>query len=195
MLKFTLNGFIAGIIWLVCVDYARAHHVLGRPVYSQNEVSNTPPHMRLEVNAGDFLVTGMVYPAFPRPDEPGRISYYVTNSRNGTPFDGKVTFWVRDDSWKSWLGLQNAEEILGTQPLDDNVFRQDFVFSEEGEYIISAEFRADGEPYKIDFPLRVGVPSPWGPIGITVTVILTLMVGVTLVQRRRTMTAKNRDQH
>ena len=110
MLNFAINGFVALIICLASVDSAQAHHILGRPAYSLNEDSNTPPHMQLEVIAGDYLVTGMVYPAFPRPQEPGRISYYVTNSRDGKPLDGKVTFKVRDDSWKSWLGVEDDEE-------------------------------------------------------------------------------------
>lgn len=194
-MKLLLNAFIVVIVWLAFTDYAQAHHILGRPAYSLNEDSNTPPHMQLEVVAGNYMVTGMIYPAFPRPDEQGRISYYITSSLDGTPFDGTVTFKVRNDSWKSWLGVGDKEEILGTQSLDYNVFRQGFEFREKGSYIISAEFQVDGESYTIDFPLNVGAPSPWGPIGITVSVILVLLVGVTLVQRRRTMTGKIRERH
>ncbi|MEE9318422.1 MAG: hypothetical protein V3U48_09060, partial [Rhodospirillales bacterium] len=133
--------------WLLPVDFAAAHHVLGRPAYSLNEDSNTPPSMQAETRIGDYLVTYMVFPAFPKPDQPGRINLYATRFDDGTPFQGKVTFKVRVDSWASWLGIAGKPQTLGTQPPDDNVFRQGYHFHDAGEYIISAEFQADGEPY------------------------------------------------
>ncbi len=54
-------------LWLSVVDFAIAHHVLGRPNYSLNEDSNTPPSMQGEVQIGDYFVTYMAFPAFPRP--------------------------------------------------------------------------------------------------------------------------------
>jgi hypothetical protein len=80
------------------------------------------------------------------------------------------------------------EETLGIQRPDDNVYRQGFVFSKEGDYIVTAEFHADGAPYIIDFPLRIGAPPPVGPLGITVVLILGILVTVSLIQRRRAMT-------
>ena len=42
---FTPISFIvlAAVFWLSSLDAAVAHHVLGRPAYSLNEDSNTPP--------------------------------------------------------------------------------------------------------------------------------------------------------
>ncbi|MEA3413380.1 MAG: hypothetical protein U9R74_17865 [Pseudomonadota bacterium] len=157
-----------------------AHHVLGRPAYSLSEDSNTPPSMEVETQIGDYFVTFMAFPAFPRPNEPGRVNLYATRIDDGTPFQGEVSFTVRDDHWFS-----GDEENLGRQGPDDNVYRQGFVFKEQGDYIVSAHFESGGEPYVIDFPLRIGDPSPVGPIGITVAVILSVLVGVSLVQRKR----------
>ena len=139
-----------------------AHHVLGRPAYSLNEDSNTPPSMQVETQIGNYFVTYMVYPAFPRAGESGRINLYATHMDGGEPFAGEVTFTVRDDAW---FGAA-APEVLGVQQPDDSVFRQGFVFSEDGDYVIRAEFQADGEPYLVDFPLSIGQPSPVGPIWI-----------------------------
>jgi hypothetical protein len=122
----------------------------------------------------------MAFPAFPRPNEPGRVNLYATRIDDGTPFEGEVSFTVRDDRWFS-----GDEETLGVQGPDDNVYRQGFVFAEPGAYIVTARFESGGEPYVIDFPLRIGDPSPVGPIGITVAVILSVLVGVSLVQRKR----------
>ncbi|WJW74802.1 hypothetical protein QVG61_09855 [Thiohalobacter sp. IOR34] len=167
-----------------------AHHVLGRPAYSLNEDSNTPPSMQVETQIGSYFVTYMVFPAFPRPGEPGRINLYASRIDGGEPFQGEVTFKVRDDGWFS-----GEEELLGVQPPDDNVFRQGFVFSEAGDYIITARFEADGEPYQIDFPLRIGDPAPVGPLGIAVGVIVAVLVGVNLVQRKRALRNKIRQAH
>ncbi|MDQ6992880.1 MAG: hypothetical protein Q9M31_05350 [Mariprofundus sp.] len=166
---------------------ASAHHVMGRPSYSLNEDSNTPPSMQVETRIGDYFVTYMIFPAFPRPGQVGRINLYASTIDNGQPFQGTVRFSVRDDSW-----FQSKEEIIGDQPVDDNVFRQGFVFSKEGDYIISASFNANGQPYHIDFPLRIGQPSRVGVIGVAVTLIFVLLIGVNIAQRRRVNRAKMR---
>lgn len=159
---------------------AEAHHVLGRPSYSLGEDSNTPPSMQVETQIGDYYVTYMAFPAFPKANEQGRVNLYASRIDNGLPFVGKVTFKVRDDSWFS-----SAEEVLGVQEIDDNVYRQGFLFREDGNYIITAEFEAGGEPYTIDFPLRIGTPAPIGPIGITVTVLIAVLLAVNILQRNR----------
>jgi hypothetical protein len=182
-------------LWLSVVDFAVAHHVLGRPNYSLNEDSNTPPSMQGEVQIGDYFVTYMAFPAFPRPESRGRINLYVTRIDDGTPFQGEVTFKVRDKVWFSWLGIAGKEVKLGVQPPDDNVFRQGFLFHEAGDYVVTAEFQAAGEPYTIDFPLRIGEPALVGPIGIAVGLLLIVLAAVSVIQRRRSMTGKLRDAH
>ncbi len=174
-------------LWFLTPSFAMAHHVLGRPAYSLNEDSNTPPSMQVETQIGDYFVTYMVFPAFPRPGAPGRINLYATRLDDGRPFHGEVTFKVRDDSW-----FGGREEILGVQSPDDNVYRQGFVFTDAGDYVITAEFESEGEPYVIDFPLRIGDPAPIGPIGLAVGTIVAVLLGVNLAQRRRLLTAKIR---
>jgi len=68
---------------------AYAHHVIGRPAYSLNEDSNTPPSMQVETQMGDYFITYMVFPAFPRPNEPGRINLYAKRIDNDRPFTAK----------------------------------------------------------------------------------------------------------
>ncbi len=168
---------------LACVlpwPAALAHHVLGRPSYSLNEDSNTPPSMQVETQIGDYFVTYMAFPAFPRPNQPGRVNLYARHLDTGRPFLGEVTFTVVDDNW-----FETREELLGRQPPDDNVFRQGFEFRTEGFFVIRAEFQSDDEPYLIDFPLRVGDPLPIGPVGVTVGLIVVVLVAVNIIGRRR----------
>lgn len=159
---------------------ASAHHVLGRPAYSLNEDSNTPPSMQVETQIGDYFVIFMAFPAFPRPNEQGRMNLYTSHLDTGKSFQGEVTFKVRDDSLFS-----DRQEVLGVQQIDDNVYRQGFLFTQAGDYIVTAEFEAGGEPYIIEFPLRIGKPFPVGPIGATVGLLVLLLVGVNLLQRKR----------
>lgn len=189
----TSNKFqIKVILWclLLCSATASAHHVLGRPSYSLNEDSNTPPSMQVETQIGDYFVTYMVFPAFPRPNQPGRVNLYASRIDNGKPFQGTVSFKVRHDSF-----FNDDEKLLGVQAVDDNVFRQGFEFHEAGNYIIRAEFEVAGEPYQIDLPLRIGDPSPLGPIGVSVGVILIVLLTVNIVQRKRLVSAKIRSAH
>jgi len=177
------------------VQEAIAHHVLGRPSYSLNEDSNTPPAIQMETQIGDYLVNVMVFPAFPQPNEPGRISLYASHLDTAVPFDGQVSFAVRNNSWASWLGFDTVKEKIGVQKIDDNVYRQGFLFKTEGDYILTAEFQAGGEPYVIDFPLRIGKRAPIGALGITVSVLFLILASVSIIQRKRAMTGKIQDTH
>jgi hypothetical protein len=195
MIRAMLNtscATVAVVLSLLVTNIANAHHFLGRPAYGLNEDSNTPPAIQGETQVGDFNVTYMVFPAFPRPNEPGRVNLYVKSDRSGTPFQGKVTFTIRDNSWLSWVLGDVYETVLGTQPPDDSVFRQGFVSSDEGEYMISATFEADGRSHIVEFPLRIGTPMP---MEFLLGLGLLAIVGFVIVQRRRSMTGKLREAH
>ncbi len=182
--------FLLTLLFLLPPQLVQAHHVLGRPAYSLNEDSNTPPSMQVETQIGNYYVTYMVFPAFPRPNQPGRINLYAKRIDNNQPFHGKITFKVRDDSW-----FHSNEETLGIQPPVDNVFRQNFEFLKKGNYIISANFEANGAPYVVDFPLRIGKPAVIGPLGITIAIIIAALLGVNLIQRKRLLRARIRRAH
>ncbi len=182
-----INTIISLISCLLCSPIY-AHHVLGRPAYELNEDSNTPSSIHVETHVGDYFVTYMIFPAFPRPDNPGRINLYAKRIDNGAPYEGEVTFTVQNDSW-----LDSNLELLGTQYPDDSVFRQGFVFRENGDYIITASFDSGGHPYIIDFPLRVGDKSPVGPIVIAVILIISILIAVKLIQRKRLLRETIRD--
>ena len=172
---------------------ADAHHVLGRPSYSLGEDSNTPPSLQADVMIGDYMFTYMIFPAFPRPGQTGRINLYGVRVDSGVPYEGKVTFKVRADPWYAWLGFGGHRNRLGVQSPDDRVFRQGFVIPAPGDYIVSAEFEVDGEAYVMDFPLRVGEPSAATMIGLLAALALIALVAASLFHRRRTMTVKVRD--
>lgn len=185
-----LKRYLFALFVLVYAAPLAAHHVLGRPSYSLGEDSNTPPSMQVETQIGDYYVTYMVFPAFPQPGDQGRVNLYATRIDNGESFAGEVTFLVRDDSWFS-----SEQETLGRQSPDDAVFRQGFVFKESGDYIITAQFFAQGEPYQIDFPLRIGDSASLGPIGIAVALIALLLIVVNVVQRKRMQRLKAVQHH
>lgn len=147
--------------------------------------------MQVETQIGNYFVTYMVFPAFPKAGQRGRVNLYATRIDNGNAFNGEVTFKVKDDAF---FGSATSE-ILGTQPPDDSVFRQGFEFSKDGDYIITASFTEGGEPYIIDFPLRIGPPASVGPIGIAVTAIVIILITVNLVQRKRLLRSKLRNAH
>ena len=191
-----VRPLVMAILFLsAVVSPATAHHVLGRPSYALNEDSNTPSSVQVEPQIGDYFINYMVFPAFPRPGETGRINLYIRKLDGGAAYSGKVVFTVRNDSWAAWAGLGGNEEKLGAQVIDDTVYRQGFVFRKRGSYIITASFKDGDVPYAIDFPLQVGAPSPVGPIGIAVVLILSALVGVSLVQRRRAISGQTRSAH
>ena len=184
------NIITTALLSILYINAVYAHHVLGRPAYSLGADSNTPPSMQIETQIGEYYVTYMAFPAFPKPNQRGRVNLYASRIDNGNTFNGEVNFKVKDDSWFS-----SKEEILGTQKIDDGVYRQGFIFSKAGAYIITAEFQSDGEPYIIDFPLQIGEPDSIGPLGITVAILIFAIVGVNITQRRRLQRIKAKQHH
>lgn len=182
-----LRVFLSVLLLLV-TSQVFAHHVLGRPAYSLNEDSNTPPSMQVETQIGDYYITYMVFPAFPKPGESGRINIYASRIDNGDSFDGEMTFTVRNDGWF----VEKNEEKIGTQDVYDGVYRQGFLFKEKGSYIITAKFESGGEPYVIDFPLQIGESSSMGPIGIALGTIVFALLAVNIIQRKRIVREKIR---
>ena len=189
-MKFKKVVLLILLINILSINQVFAHHVLGRPSYSLGDDSNTPPSLQVETQIGEYYVTYMAFPAFPKPNESGRVNLYASRIDNGNTFNGKVTFKVRDDSWFS-----SKQEILGTQEIDDGVYRQGFVFSKAGNYIVTAEFESGGEPYTIDFPLRIGEPDSIGPIGLAVVIIVLVIVAVNITQRHRLQRLKAKQHH
>lgn len=179
------------IMILSAPEILLAHHVLGRPSYSLNENSNTPPSMQVETRIGSYFVTYMAFPAFPKPNEQGRVSVYIRHIKDGKPFTGEVSFVVKDNSWFGG----NKDEVLGSQKPIDNVYRQGFLFKSEGNFIISARFQAGGEPYIIDLPVRIGNPWPVGPLGIIIGAFVLLLLGVNIAVRRRLGRMKAKRHH
>lgn len=188
----TLKLFLFASLVLTLVTIAQdvlAHHVLGRPAYSLNEDSNTPSSMQIETQIGDYFVNFAVFPAFPRPGERGRINLYVSNIKTNQPPQTNIEFRIRDDSWFS-----TNEEHLGTQVIDDGIYRQGFIFSQRGAYIISAVFHDGVAPYTIDFPIHIGKPPVIGPLGISIAAIAIILIAVNLIQRKRLRLRKHRNK-
>ncbi len=186
--------FIGVLTVLGLAPGAQAHHILGRPAYSLNEDSNTPPSMQAELVIGSYQLTYMIYPAFPNPGDTGRVSLYIVNTEDDTPFDGKVAFTVREVPFLSWLGVSGHSNRLGVQPPDDRVYRQIFTIPEAGDYMISAAFEVEGEHYVVDFPLRVGIPPAVGPFALGAGGLLVGLILIAVLRRRKSMTAKIRTQ-
>lgn len=178
MLKKKLVLFILLAVGMVPVQ---AHHVLGRPAYAVGEDGTTPPSLELETQLGDYFVTMMSFPAFLDPKDQGRMNLYASRIDNGSSFHGEVTFKLYENGWFA----SDQMETLGIQKIDDGVYRQPFMVSEEGDYVIRAEFHSDGQPYIVEFPITVGDPAPIGPIGLALVALAALLVGVNVVQRRR----------
>jgi len=185
-----VKNFVLFCCLLLITTNAIAHHVLGRPSYSLGADSNTPPSMQIETQIGEYYVTYMAFPAFPKPGQQGRVNLYASRIDNGNAFNGKVTFKVRDNSFFS-----SKEEKLGVQDIDDGVYRQGFIFKQAGDYIVTAEFESGGQPYTIDFPLQIGDPFPIGPLGGSVLVIGVLLVAVNITQRKRLARMKATQHH
>ena len=160
---------------------AAAHHILGRPAYGYSGDASSPPSISLEVQIGKYTANMMAFPLELKPHDPVRIKMYATRLDNGQAFDGQVTFSVRDDGW-----LPAKEETVGVQTLNgDGVYAQGMEFSKDGDYVITASFEADGEPYVVDFPVVVGRPLPVVELAAGGLLVAGVLGGISLAKRRQ----------
>jgi len=169
---------------------AFAHDVPGKPSHVMSDDPNAPPSLQMESQVGQYHLTLIAFPAFLTPDETGTVNLYAMRVDDGQPFFGEVTFKVRNDSLFS-----SREETIGTQQIHGDHYSQDFVFEENGDYIIRAEFEADGESHAVDLPLTIGTPSSLGTIGVVIAALLIALIIVNLVQRQRLQRVKTMPQH
>ena len=182
MLFKSCNKIFSGLFLPVLLSISwtsHAHHVLGRPSYSLDEDSTTPPALEMESQIGEFYISFMAFPAIPSPKEHGRINLHIAGINNPGPYVGDVTFKVRYDSF-----FHHGETILGTQTIDDSVYRQGFVFEEAGDYIISAEFSNNGQVYKVDMPLTVGKSEIDNAAALIITSIAFILFFFSVYKRR-----------
>ncbi|MBV1884225.1 MAG: hypothetical protein KUG82_21470 [Pseudomonadales bacterium] len=181
---------------LMCIaPLSHAHHVLGRPAYSLNEDSNTPPSTLVETQVGSYFVSYMVYPAFPKANEQGRVNLYASRISDGVPYDGEVHFTISQNSALrnivNFFGGANtgaaegAEEVLGSQLIDDGVYRQGFLFFKDGKYIVTARFLANGETHEVELPIRIGEASWFGPLGMIIAGIVCALIMMSLFQQKK----------
>ncbi len=172
------------ILFFDNLTLAWGHHVLGRPAYRFSEDSSTPPALFVETQIGHYMVNVMVYPAFPKAGQESRIKLYATHLDTHNNFTGPVHFAIRDDV----MFGNNRAETLGTQTPVDGIYRQIVLFSDEGDYIVTASFEAEGEPYIVDLPITIGQPRHYGTLAAAVGVILGVLVLVRISRRKRRRT-------
>ncbi len=158
---------------------AYAHEVPGKPSHVLGDDPDAPAAVQIEAESGRYHLTLIAFPAFPKPGEPETVNLQASRIDDGQPFIGEVTFKVRGN------GLFSDEETIGTQKLHGDHYSQELVFEEDGDYVIRAEFEADGASHAVELPLTVGTPSSLGTIGAVGGAILIALVTVNLVQRRR----------
>lgn len=167
-----------------------AHHILGRPSYSLNEDSNTPPSMQAELQAGSYDVLYMAYPAFPKINERGRVNIHASHIVTGETFVGEMTFRVKREF------LFSAEtELLGVQKIDDGVYRQGFVFDADGDYTIQAEFSEGDHTHVLSFPLRVGVSPIFGLSVYVIGAVFFLLLVVSILKRKKLQQGRIKRHH
>lgn len=176
----TLMSFCCFLTAVALQSPAFAHDVPGQPSHVLSEDPDAPPAVQVETHLGPYHVIFVASPAAANPGERGTLTLSASRSDDGQPFIGKVTFKALGDSISS-----GKEETIGLQYLRDDVYRQSFLFKEAGDYIVRAEFEADGEPYAVDLPLTIGTPSRIGTVGVAGISLLVALVTVNLVQRRR----------
>ena len=187
-----LTLLIAALVAVDSSKPASAHHVLGRPAYGLSEDSNTPPGEQQEMTSGAYVATFMVFPAFPQAAQAARANLYLSRLDDGRAYDGEVSFSIVKDSW-----FHQEEDPLGVQHEDGKVYRQGFIISEPGNYIIIARFESAGEQHVLEFPTRIG-DAPTSTIAtIAAAALIVVVLIATGLQRRGLLRAKlssTRDQ-
>ena len=118
----------------------------------------------------------------------------------GETYTGDMTFSVKRDPWylMKWISAEwfsTEAELLGLQKIDDGVFRQGFIFEEDGDYTILAEFSEGEHTHIMNFPLRVGVPPLIGSTAYIVGIVIVVLLVLSMVKRKRLQLERIRRHH
>ena len=192
-----MNGQRAGPPWrclsvllmLVLSAQALAHHAVGRPQYTLAQGEGGTARVEIQLQIGAYAVHYLAAPALPQPGQSGRVELALTAIADRAPYRGEVSFHVRTEGWFGGPERRLVEPV-GDESMGDvaaaGVYRQGFVFSEQGAYTIIARFASRGQPYTLEFPLQVGNSSAWPAllIAIGLVVLLLLLVRVLAARRR-----------
>jgi len=190
----TVAAFIV-VVGAMTATYAHAHHILGVPHYSYDEDYPQTPVLTYRVDTGRYDVKMTGYPGKPEPGQRCSLHLYIRHNETGSLLDARVKMTVTRQRF-----LLSDPVIYGPMQaeLDERIYKFHPHFDLEGEYLVSVEFEAEGEPWRVDVPLVVGEPrSPVVVLGVSLSglVLFVLIARALRIKRARRARAPGFDTH
>ena len=148
---------------LAVVPEVDAHHILGIPHYTYDEMYPHTPILTFSLVAGPYDVKMRGYPGMPRPGERCTLHIDMKRLDNDAVFQGEVTLQVMQDHW---FGEDPVIYGPSTAKIEERVFKFYPEFPEAANYTVRFSFEVDGVPWTVDLPMVAGEPgSPWTVVG------------------------------
>jgi hypothetical protein len=177
---------VIGMIWLLFlflffVAPSQAHHIRGLPHYGYAENYPQIPTYEETRIVDDWQIRFSFIRIFET--KHCDLAVYIQNLKTGKPYQGTVTFHV----------FGQREDPDESHPFDThldptNTFRVQWVYEEDGIYILRLRFKDERKEYIEDFKMqmgKVGFNPFWIILPGIVVGILMLMIIIQRIREKR----------
>ena len=181
---------ITGLVLLI-FNSALAHHTMGNPRFVYKESHPEAPTLEYPAELFSYDIVFTSYPGRPNIKEPTSFSFYAKDRETNKQYQEPITIRVLKN-----MNFGGTREVLKPTLLDHRTqpYTYDFIFTEDGDYVIEMIMVLKGKDAMIPFIITAGKPSITIPALIAVGVILTLYVFIILISRIRRTRKKKTDQ-
>jgi len=155
-----------------------AHHIRGLPHYGYSENYPQIPTYEEIRDVDDWSINFSFIKIFET--KKCDLAVYIKNLKTGKPFQGVVTFQV----------FAQREDPRDTDPFDTlldptNTFRVNWVYEEDGIYIVRIKFHDGQKQYAQDFRMQLGKTKlNWFWL-ILPGIVILILTGLNVYARRK----------
>jgi hypothetical protein len=188
VLKITKVLLLNTVLVLLIFNSALAHHTMGNPRFVYKDSHPEAPTLEYPAELFSYDIVFTSYPGRPNIKEPTSFSFYAKDRETNKQYQEPITIRVLKN-----MNFGGTREVLKPTLLGHRTqpYTYDFIFTEDGDYVIEMIMVLKGKDEMIPFIITAGKPSITIPALIAVGVILTLYVFIILISRiRRTRKKK-----
>ena len=180
MLKVTKVFLLNTVLVLLIFNSALAHHTMGNPRFVYKESHPEAPTLEYPAELFSYDIVFTSYPGRPNIKEPTSFSFYAKDRETNKQYQEPITIRVLKN-----MNFGGTREVLKPTLLNHRTqpYTYDFIFTEDGDYVIEMIMVLKGKDEMIPFIITAGKPSITVPALIAVGGILALYIFVILINR------------
>ena len=180
MLKIIKVFLLNTVLVFLLFNSALAHHTMGNPRFVYKQIHPEAPTLEYPAELFSYDIVFNSYPGRPNIEESTSFFFYAKDRETNKEYQEPITIRVLKN-----MNFGGTREVLKPTLLDHSTqpYTYDFIFTEDGDYVIEMIMVLNGKDEMIPFIITAGEPSIMIPALIAVVGILALYIFVILINR------------